>query len=51
MALSARFSENNMIVLDGFELADIKSKQFAEVMKKLNIENGLIVVPEFRLMA
>jgi large subunit ribosomal protein L4 len=46
MALSARFSENNMIVLDGFELADIKSKLFAEVMKKLNIENGLIVIPE-----
>ena len=46
MALSARFSENNMIVLDGFELADIKTKKFAEVMKKLNIENGLIVIPE-----
>ncbi len=46
MALSARFSENNMIVLDGFDLADIKTKQFAEVMKKLNIENGLIVIPE-----
>jgi large subunit ribosomal protein L4 len=45
MALSARFSENNMIVLDGFDLADIKAKQFAEVMKKLNIENGLIVIP------
>ena len=46
MALSARFSENNMLVLDGFELADIKTKKFAEVMKKLNIENGLIVIPE-----
>ena len=46
MALSARFSENNMIVLDGFDLADIKTKKFAEVMKKLNIENGLIVIPE-----
>ena len=45
MALSARFSENNMIVLDGFDLADIKTKKFAEVMKKLNIENGLIVIP------
>lgn len=45
MALSARFSENNMLVLDGFELADIKTKKFAEVMKKLNIENGLIVIP------
>ena len=45
MALSARFSENNIIVLDGFDLADIKTKEFVEVMRKLNIENGLIVVP------
>ena len=41
MALSTRFSESNMLVLDGFDLADIKTKQFVEVMKKLNIENGL----------
>jgi large subunit ribosomal protein L4 len=46
MALSARFAENNMVVLDGFDLADIKTKQFVDVMKKLNIENGLIVIPE-----
>jgi large subunit ribosomal protein L4 len=46
MALSSRFSENNMLVLDGFALSDIKTKQFVEVMKKLNIENGLIVIPE-----
>jgi large subunit ribosomal protein L4 len=46
MALSARFAENNMVVLDGFDLADIKAKQFVDVMKKLNIENGLIVIPE-----
>jgi len=45
MALSTRFSENNMLILDGFDLADIKTKQFIEVMKKLNIENGLIVIP------
>ena len=45
MALSTRFSENNMLILDDFDLADIKSKQFIEVMKKLNIENGLIVIP------
>jgi large subunit ribosomal protein L4 len=46
MALSSRFSEKNMLVLDGFDLADIKTKQFVEVMKKLNIENGLIVIPD-----
>lgn len=45
MALSTRFSEKNMLILDGFDLADIKTKQFIEVMKKLNIENGLIVIP------
>jgi large subunit ribosomal protein L4 len=46
MALSTRFSESNMVVLDGFDLDEIKTKNFLEVMKKLNIENGLIVVPE-----
>jgi large subunit ribosomal protein L4 len=45
MALSTRFSESNMLVLDGFDLADIKTNQFVEVMKKLDIENGLIVIP------
>ena len=46
MALSARFSEKNMLVLDGFDLTAIKTKNFVEIMKKLNIENGLIVIPE-----
>jgi large subunit ribosomal protein L4 len=46
MALSTRFSESNMMVLDGFDLDEIKTKKFQEVMKKLNIDNGLIVVPE-----
>ena len=46
MALSSRFAENNMLVLDNFDLAAIKTKRFVEVMKKLNIENGLIVIPE-----
>jgi len=46
MALSTRFSEDNMVVLDAFSLEDIKTKKFLEVMKKLEIDNGLIVVPE-----
>ena len=45
MALSARFSENNMLVLDGFDLSQVKTKDFVEVMKKFDIENGLIVIP------
>ena len=46
MALSTRFSESNMVVLDAFDLEEIKTKKFLEVMKKLEIENGLIVIPE-----
>jgi len=46
MALSTRFSEANMVVLDAFNLEDIKTKKFLEVMKKLEIDNGLIVIPE-----
>ena len=45
MALSTRFHEKNMLVLDGFDLADIKTKNFVDIMKRLNIENGLIVIP------
>ena len=46
MALSTRFSEANMVVLDAFNLDDIKTKKFLEIMKKLEIDNGLIVIPE-----
>lgn len=46
MALSTRFSESNMVVLDAFSLEDIKTKKFLDIMKKLEIENGLIVIPE-----
>ena len=35
-----------MVVLDEFNLEDIKTKKFLEVMKKLEIDNGLIVIPE-----
>lgn len=46
MALSARFSENNLLVLDEFSMAEIKTKDFVKVMQNLNIENCLIVIPE-----
>ncbi len=46
MALSARLSEKQMVVLDDLQLDEIKSKKFVGVMEKLNIENALIVTPE-----
>jgi len=44
MAMSARFQEGNLIVLDDFTLERIKTKDFVGVMSTLNIANGLIVI-------
>jgi len=43
MALSARLSEENLIVLDDFQLDEIKTKSFVSVMDTLKIDNALIV--------
>lgn len=46
MALSSRFSEENLMVLDDFQMAEIKTKNFIDVMNTLNVDNALIVVPD-----
>lgn len=46
MALSSRYSDNLVLVLDDFKFEEIKTKRFIGVMNTLNIENALIVVPE-----
>jgi large subunit ribosomal protein L4 len=46
MALSARFSEDRLLILDDFQMDEIKTKNFMQVMKNLEIENGLFVTPE-----
>jgi len=43
MALSARFQEGNIVVLDDFTMDQIKTKDFIGVMDVLNIDNGIIV--------
>ena len=43
MALSARFQEGNLIVLDDFTMDQIKTKEFVNVMNVLDVENGIIV--------
>jgi len=43
--LSARFSEDNLLVLDNFGLDRIKTKSFATIMNNLEIDNALIVIP------
>lgn len=46
MALSSRFSDKLVLVLDNFKIEEIKTKRFIGVMNTLKIENALIVVPE-----
>jgi len=46
MAMSARLQEGNLIVLDDFTLDTIKTKDFVNVMKALDIQNGLIITPD-----
>ncbi len=46
MAMSARLQEGNLVVLDGFTLESIKTKEFIKVMNVLAIDNGLIITPD-----
>jgi len=44
MAMSARNQEGNLIVLDGFDMDDIKTKEFVKTMGLFDIDNCLIVI-------
>lgn len=46
MALSARFGEGNLIVLDEFDMPEIKTKEFVKVMDNFDFDNCLIVTGE-----
>ncbi|GAB6177878.1 50S ribosomal protein L4 [Desulfobaculum senezii] len=43
MALSARVAEESMTVLKGFELKEVKTKEFAQILKNLGLKKALIV--------
>jgi len=43
MALSSKLRENELVVLDQFELDDIKTKKFVDVLKTLKLKSALIV--------
>lgn len=43
MAISARFGEGNMVVLDSFGLEGIKTGEFVKVMKNFDFKDCLIV--------
>ena len=43
-ALSSRVLENKLIALDELKLDEIKTKDFAKVMKNLDVEKALVVI-------
>lgn len=43
MALATKCRENTLVILDRFDLGEIKTKRFMEVMKNLKTDNALIV--------
>lgn len=43
MALSDKFQNNKLVVLDGFDLPEIKTREFVNVMKGFDAEKALIV--------
>lgn len=44
MAMSARFQEGNLIVLDEFSMDRIKTKDFVGIMDTLHVGTGLVIV-------
>lgn len=46
VALSAKKSADNLMVLDDFPMEAIKTKNFLRVMKNLNVDSGIIVLAE-----
>ena len=43
-ALSSKVSENKIVVLDSFNLDEVKTKKFAEVMNNIKVSNALFVI-------
>jgi len=43
MALSSKFQDENLVVLDDFQLEQIKTKTFLEIISRLNLGSSLIV--------
>ena len=47
VALSDKLNEQKLLVLKGFDLEEIKTKAFLEVLKRFEMENALVVTPGY----
>jgi large subunit ribosomal protein L4 len=45
-ALAAKARDGELLVLDAFDLAEIKTKALAETLRGLGIGSALVVIPE-----
>ncbi len=48
-ALSSKVADNKIVVLDAFNLDEVKTKKFVEVMNNLKVENALVVISKARI--
>lgn len=46
MALTDKLQSDRLVVVEDFNLSEIKTKQFIEIMKKFNVNKALIVTEE-----
>jgi large subunit ribosomal protein L4 len=46
MALADKLQSDHLVIIDDFNIHEIKTKQFVEVMKKFNVNKALIVTEE-----
>jgi len=44
--LTKKLEDKKLIIVDGFDLNEIKTKNFLQIMKKLDFTKALIVIPE-----
>jgi large subunit ribosomal protein L4 len=44
MAISDKINEKKLLVLDSFDLPEIKTKAFVQIIKNLNVESALIII-------
>jgi large subunit ribosomal protein L4 len=46
VALSGKLADNELLILDAFDLPEIKTKGFLKALASLNLDNALVITPE-----
>lgn len=46
MALTSKYKEDQMVILDSFDLSEMKTKAVVELFEALGMESVLVVIPE-----